>query len=315
MLRPFCPDRPFVRGINLPWLSYGHDFGRNAWQPEGGLALPDRRRRLDALFAWLARGDAHVVRWFVFCDGRAGLREDEAGRAEGLDDRALVDFAAAVDAAEQYGLRLLPVLLDFHWCLPRTLRDGVRCGGRTQSLSDSASRARLLEHALRPLLARFGGRHGVAAWDLINEPEWVTFSWRGWDPVHGVLPDALCAYIEEAAALVHEQTDHPATVGLASAASLPLVRGLGLDLYQTHWYDEHEKTAPLAVSPSTYVDDRPVILGEFPTRGSTRTPADIEAIARRGGYVGALAWSLCASDDASDPQAIGRWLGTPYTAG
>jgi hypothetical protein len=298
----------FVLGVNLPWFAYGGDFGCNAWSPEGGMARPDRQRELDLLFAHLAEAGAHVVRWFLLCDGRAGLCEDEDGCPDGLDERTLVDLAAAVSAAEAHGLALIPALLDFHWCHPRRHVSGVQCGGRALHLADRGRRARLLEHVLRPMLSRFGGRDGIVAWDVINEPEWVTFSWASWDPRRALLPDVMCDYIAEAAALVHECSDQAATVGLATAASLPRVRGLGLDLYQAHWYDKLEALAPLATPVSAFGLDAPVILGEFPTRGSGRSPDEIAQLARAAGYRGALAWSLRADDGSSDREAVWSWL-------
>jgi hypothetical protein len=248
------------------------------------------------------------VRWFVLCGGRAGLCDADDGLPDGLEAEAFHDVEVAVSAAERYGLRLVPVLLDFLWCHPAREIAGVRCGGRRDVLVDGGARTRLLQHVLRPLLARFGGRNGIAAWDLINEPEWVTFSWGTWDPRHAVLPDAMAAYISDASALVHECTDHQATVGLASAASLPRVRGLGLDLYQVHWYDKLEAVTPLETPVATLNLDAPLILGEFPTRGSCRSPAAIVETAQRAGYLGALAWSLQATDEATDADATWQWL-------
>jgi hypothetical protein len=308
MSRTSFAHRPFVRGVNLPWISYGNDVGHSAWHPHGGLSRPEARARLDGVFGRLADAGAPVVRWFVFCDGRAGICEDGNGLAEGLDEHVFEDFRTAVATAEAYGLALIPVLLDFHWCRGGEEVHGVRCGGRAIHLADPAGRARLLEHVFRPLLARFGGRDGILAWDLINEPEWVTFSWRSWDARHGVLPDAMTDYIGEAAALVHECTDHAATVGLASAAGLGRVRGLGLDLLQVHWYDALDRECPLAAPPSAWGADAPVLLGEFPTRGSRLSPQAIEAHARAAGYTGALAWSLLGDDPSSDADAAWSWL-------
>src|SRR5690606_5971033 len=62
---------PFSVGVNLPWRRYGCDFGTNAWRI-GGLtghdAAPIRRALEEA-----ADAGATVVRWFVLCDGRAGI--------------------------------------------------------------------------------------------------------------------------------------------------------------------------------------------------------------------------------------------------
>jgi hypothetical protein len=192
----------------------------------------------------------------------------------------------------------------------------VRCGGRGHHLTDSGFRTRFLHHVLRPLFSRFGGRPGIAAWDLINEPEWVTFSWRSWDPLHGVLPDVMRDFIAETTALVHECTDHAATVGLACPASLPLVRGLGLDLLQAHWYDHYEHECPIDTPVVTWGDEAPVLLGEFPSRGTRLSAVELERIAREAGYAGALAWSLTSSDESSDGQAVWEWLtpGDRYAA-
>jgi hypothetical protein len=97
-------------------------------------------------------------------------------------------------------------------------------------------------------------------------------------------------------------------VGSASARWLRLVRGLGLDLYQVHWYDRHDRRAPLATPVSALGLDRPAILGEFPTRGSAHAPEQILAIAARAGYAGALAWSALATDEATDGPAASRAL-------
>lgn len=308
LMESWFPRHSFVRGVNLPWLSYGNDFGANAWHPEGGITAGQQRDNLDQVFRALAASGARLSRWFLLCDGRAGLCEDDEGGLAGLDEHTFHDLQTAVTAAEAHGVGLIPVLLDFHWCHPARTHAGVTCGGRAHDLVDAGRRAHLLHHVLRPLLARFGARSGIAAWDLINEPDWVTFSWQSWDPLHALLPDVMCSYIAEAAALVHECTMHPATVGLATAASLPHVRGLGLDLLQVHWYDRLEDLAPLATPVETWGMDVPIILGEFPTRGSARAADEIEDIASEAGYAGALAWSLRAGDAASDPDAVWHWL-------
>jgi hypothetical protein len=86
---------------------------------------------------------------------------------------------------------------------------------------------------------------------------------------------------------------------LASASGLRLVRGLGLDFYQVHWYDSVEAASPLRRPVSRLRLDRPVLLGEFPTRGSAVAPEDVLKAARDAGYAGALAWSVFADDHAT----------------
>ena len=139
MTRLWGPGAPFVRGVNLPWLSYGNDFGASAWHPQGGVCRTGPRDVLAATFARLADAGIPVVRWFVLCDGRAGLCEAEDGRLEGLDEHAFHDFRTAVECAETHGLALIPVLLDFHWCAPAREIGGVRCWAKADGAASTAA--------------------------------------------------------------------------------------------------------------------------------------------------------------------------------
>jgi len=109
--------------------------------------------------------------------------------------------------------------------------------------------------------------------------------------------------------LIHQRTSHAATVGSASARTLPLVEGLGLDVYQAHWYDRLDRKAPLDRPVASLGLDRPLILGEFPTRGSRRMPIEIVEIARQNDYAGALAWSVLSADGVTDHPAFVADLG------
>jgi hypothetical protein len=107
------------------------------------------------------------------------------------------------------------------------------------------------------------------------------------------------AFIRDVVTAIHHRTSHAATVGSASTRTLPLVAGLGLDVYQAHWYDRLARRAPIDRPVDSLDLDRPLILGEFPTRGSRWTPAELVASAKQAGYAGALAWSALAGDEGS----------------
>jgi hypothetical protein len=297
-------DEDFWIGVNLPWLNYGCDFGANRWQPAGGVGQPGRRAVLrDALGRLAGRGVA-AVRWFMLADGRAGLEESASGEVTGLDQCVCRDANAALEELERAGLRAIFVLFDFHWFTRACSVDGVRLGGRGRLAADPAVRPLLLERVVDPLLARYGRHPSILAWDVINEPEWVTRSLRLPPRPSEVPRGAMRAFIRDVVDLIHDRTAHAATVGSASAATLRLVEGLGLDVYQAHWYDRLAKQAPLDRPVANLGLDRPVLLGEFPTRGSRRAPGEILDMARQAGYAGALAWSALAGDDASDPDAL-----------
>lgn len=286
-------------GVNLPWIRYGGDFGANAWSPVGGLASRDHadlHRSLDAA----ARAGARVVRWFVLCDGRAGITFDALGSPLSLQPVVLDDMAAALDALQQHGLRMVPVLFDFTWGDVRRVIDGVALGGRAHVLKDPIARHALWT-VVDQLVGPFGRHPGIAMWDLWNEPDWLVARWRS--PARRLTTARVRQYLSELLLHVRWHSSHPVTVGLASALGLPLCRDLDLDVLQVHWYDHLERRAPLGRRPHVAWSGAPLLLGEYPTRGSARPPADIIAIAQQAGYEAAWPWSLRADDQCSDEQA------------
>ena len=302
---PFA--EPFLVGLNLPWQRYGCDFGANAWQPDGGVAQPGRTRALDDLFARLGDRGVRCLRWFLLCDGRAGLAGEGSPDGPCLDAHVRRDLDAALALLERHRLRAILVLFDFHWFLPARTVAGARLGGRGALLADASSRARVLDGVVAPLVAHAADHPAVLAWDVLNEPEWAA-SRIG--PLRGQTPlerHALRALLGDLAARVREVGDRPVTVGLASPGGLDLVHGLGLDLYQVHWYDRFGLDAVLTQRASTLGLDAPVLLGEFPTSGSLLGPATIVEAAERLGYAGALGWSLLADDTASG--GLEAWTG------
>lgn len=302
---------PFSLGVNLPWVAYGGDFGANAWRPAGGLSTRDLSALHRTLEAARAAG-AEVVRWFVACDGRAGFTCDARGRPLALQPVVLEDMHTALGALLAHDLRMVPVLFDFTWGDAARVVSGVQLGGRSAVLRDALARHQLLR-AVDPLLAAFGRHPGVAMWDLCNEPEWLSARWR---PSPRRLSRALVRqWLSELVLHVRWHATQPVTVGLASACGLPLCRDLDLDVLQVHWYDHLERRAPLDVLPRVSWSQAPLLLGEFPTRGSAHAPDQLVDRARTAGFAGAWGWSLLADDDASDGEAALRVMAATRVRG
>jgi hypothetical protein len=280
---------PFLIGANLPWVHYGIDFGANAWRPNGGIAQPDECAQLEAVFAQLAASGVRYVRWFLLCDGRAGIRYTAAGTPLGLDDFVFRDVDAALTIAARHGIRIMFVLLDFLWCDPARVTHGVQLGGRTGALADADSRDALLDRVLRPVLEHYGDEPQILAWDIINEPEWIK-------TIH---PVDLHAFLSNTVELIHSSTSHPATIGSAGVRWRASYTDLDLDFYQTHWYDSLTHQPPLSTPVAQLGFDKPVLLGEFPTRGSKWTREEILDAARSAGYSGAFYWSVLSQDECS----------------
>jgi hypothetical protein len=289
--------------VNLPWLTYGCDFGSSAWFPSGGVSRGESRTRLDSLLARCSEKNLRVVRWFTFCDGRSGIVFDAAGYPAGLDAAYWRDMDAALETASKHGLRLLLVLFDFHLFGVPTFVNGVQLHGRRSLVADPARAAAVVENVLRPSMSRYGAEETILGWDVINEPEWATLGYRAWNPRTSVRPSVMRSWVRNICAAVHEETRQLATVGLASARGLPLVIDCGLDFYQVHWYDDLELRSPLSSPPVEHLD-KPLLLGEYPTSGTRKTTVEILETARAAGYSGALAWSANAGDSYSDLDAL-----------
>jgi hypothetical protein len=287
----------FVLGANLPWIRYGGDLGANAWSPEGGLSTrpDDCQRALDVLRRLRDLGVSRV-RWFFLCDLRAGVRFHADGRPLELDRSVWRDVDAALEIVRRAGLLLMPVLFDFHLTRARRVVNGVQIGGRARLLRQADLRAALVDNVVAPMLAQYGHTPEIEAWDLFNEPEWATFRVGTWNPVSSVSRTAMRAFLRQLAERVHAHTRHAVTVGSASAATLWLVQGLGLDFYQPHWYDRVESRSPLGRPATALGCDAPVVLGEFPTCNSSRSPAELIATAEQHGFAGAYFWSAMAED-------------------
>lgn len=309
----FFHSPTFQIGLNLPWITYGCDFGASLWSPSGGLST--RISDLDRILGRLADQGVEALRWFLFADGRAGIQTDAEGNPEGLDGSVRPDLDAAAAALGRHGMKALFVLFDFSLANPRRVHHGVQTGGRRRWIAHPNARARLIERIAVPAVAHLAGSPAILGWDLLNEPDWITFGVGGWIPGRAVGRATLRTFLGGLAEGIRSASPHPLTVGLARPRALPLVRGLGLDFYQVHWYDRLADPESLDRPPSSHGLDAPLVLGEFPTRDSRLPPEEILRRVAAAGYAGAFAWSALASDPCTDP-AFGMggpipWLAAP----
>jgi hypothetical protein len=244
-----------------------------------------------------------IVRVFLFADGRAAPEFGLTGEVAdpGFDEYFSEDFDALLEIAERRNVLLIPVLLDFSWCDTPEYVNGVQLGGHSDIIRNATKRQTFLDRALKPLLERYGDNPNIYAWEVINEPEGAMDitggAWVG-DPV---TTQQMQDFVQLCAAMVHDYASQLVTVGSARRMWVHYWEGLGLDLYQFHWYDHHASGDSFPWPPCDELGlDKPCIIGEVPTNNTQYSADEFLQAAHEGGYHGLLVWSYRAGDEYSD---------------
>jgi hypothetical protein len=327
----------YLHGCNYPWSTdgqtvfYGMDFGANVWGSHLGVST--RRAAVARDFAAMASLGFTVARWFVFCDGRAGIVYDDRGLPAGPDPHLFADLDAALEIARDAGMRLDLVLLDHRWLFTgvrETIADPVTGAmlearlpeGRSRVLLSQGGRDRLLDRVFAPLVRRyghFGDRSDLAAtvlaYELMNEPDFVIEEWERdlSSYVRRPLPFEVAAeLVARLSDVIHVDSAALATLGCARVHNLWAWddEALGLDVLQVHSYPDTkhpEREADLVGTPASALGvRRGVILGEFPGNAPEQHPEgaappattldDYLEFAVSAGYVGAWPWSFSGTD-------------------
>ena len=327
----------FLHGCNYPWSTdgatafYGMDFGANVWGSHLGVST--RREAVARDFQRMALLGFKVARWFVFCDGRAGIVYDDRGLPLGPDPHLFVDLDAALEIARDAAMGVDLVLFDHRWMFegvremiadPVTgdLLEGRLPEGRARVLHAQAGRDALLERLLVPLVRRYGP-HGeradlaahVMAYEFMNEPDFIVEQWERDSSSHVARPlpfEALAELVSRLSDAVHRHSSALATLGGARLHNLWAWDddALGLDVLQVHSYPDtrypKRDIDVYGLRATSIGVRRPVILGEFPGNGPEQHPPgasppattleDYLEFAVRAGYAGAWPWSFSGTD-------------------
>jgi hypothetical protein len=328
----------YLHGCNYPWstdgetIFYGLDFGENVWGSHLGVST--RRAAIARDFARMAALGFTVTRWFLFCDGRAGIVYDDRSLPLGLDPYFFVDLDAALEIARDSGIRIDFVLLDHRWMFAgvrHTIADpatGVMLEarlpeGRAQVLLSEAGRDRLFDRVLAPLVRRYapsGERAdlgpAILGYEFMNEPDFVIEEWERDLSTHVPRPvpfEVLAALVTRLSDVVHTtRSGALTTLGCARAHNLwawddP---ALGLEVLQVHSYPDvkhPEREVDLFGMPVPALGVRHgVILGEFPGNAPVQHPkgatppattlSEYLEFAVNAGYAGAWPWSFSGTD-------------------
>ena len=328
---------PYLHGCNYPWSTdgttvfYGLDFGANIWGSHLGVST--RRDAVRADFAEMAALGFTAARWFLFCDGRAGIVYDDRGLPNGADPHLFADLDAALEIARDYGIGIVFVLFDHRWMFTgvrETVADPVTGTvlaarlpeGRARVLLSQSGRDHLFDRIVEPLVRRYGnaGERGdlvasILGFELMNEPDFVIEEWERDLSRHVPRPlrfEVVAELVSRLSDSVHEHSAAFSTLGCARLHNLWAWddESLGLDVLQVHSYPDlrhpERETDLFGIPASELGVRRRVILGEFPGNGPAQHPdgasppphtlGDYLEFAVRGGYLGAWPWSFSGTD-------------------
>jgi hypothetical protein len=286
---------------NLPWVTYGLDFGEvPVW---GARGIASRTPIYEGQLRALREAGGTAVAWFLLADGRAAPEFDGEGTPVGFDDAFWSDYDAAIALARRLDLRVVWVLLDQLWMYPRQVppdRQVVSVGGHADVLEVVEKRRALIERVLRPLFARHADEPRIAGWILVNEPD--NPMTRGW-----ISKAAMYDFIEEAVQVVRREAPRqPLGIAFNDLESLAVVahdRALDrLDFLVFHHYAP-ELPPPADVLRRTLgLGAQPIYIGEFDVR-LAHDPVAVTSFlrwTRALGYDGAWPWSLNAPREAPE---------------
>lgn len=307
-----------IAGINYPWTlydgraNYGCDFGRNRWNSHTGVTVHEGEVRAD--FAAMAGAGIEVVRWFLFTDGRGGIRWND-GEIAGLDEEFFLDMDAALEIASTSGVRLCLVLIDYLWF------DDPQ---RRLALLDRDGGSAFLDRVLDPFLERYGQAAAIHSFDLINEPDWVIAE-LATDPGRAAWPiGRLRAWCGMLSSRLRASSPALLTLGGGRVAAVREWEDAAydLDFLQVHSYPDvrypdRDETV-IGRHADSFGVRKPLLIGEFPSQPGQHPPthlspdyslADYLALARDGGYLGAWPWSLKGVDafGAADLTTMAAW--------
>jgi hypothetical protein len=327
----------YLHGCNYPWstdgqtIFYGLDFGANVWGSH--LGVTTRRAAVARDFGRMATLGFTVARWFLFCDGRAGIMYDDGGVPTGPDAHLFDDLDAALEIARDFGVGLVLVVLDHRWMFEGVrdtiadpvggvILEGRLPQGRADVLLTDKGQDGLFERVVIPMLGRYGPRGErsdlagqVVAWEFMNEPDWVIEEWDRDLSSHVVRPvpfETLARLLSRFSDAVHEHAQTLVTLGGARARNLWAWddEALGIDVLQVHHYPDMRRPARdeelFGTSVQALGVGHPVILGEFPGNGAEQHPpgaspppiglAEYLEFALGNGYSGAWPWSFSGTD-------------------
>lgn len=324
--------KPFYMfGANYPWMvvagksNYGMDFGMNRWGTHRGIATNAEEVEKD--FATMRSLGFNTLRWFVFTDGRGGIRFDERNMPAELAEKVFDDFDALLSIAAKYNIKLILSLLDFLWLYDAPQPDSPNVTNVAHVVKSEFGQDELIGRIFHPLFMRYARHEAILAWEVMNEPDWVV---EGLDVnrknVREPISFALFkSFVRKVSNAIHYYASSLCTVG---GGRIKLVGvwdddELQLDFLQLHTYNDflnHPWDGKLFGKTFDELRlKRPLLIGEFSTNAPMAFADNNDAVpislpsyldfAVANKFAGCLYWSFKSVDKcgSEDPLALQAW--------
>lgn len=282
-----CKKR-FMYGVNYAWASFAGDFGGiSAWNQQG-VAGAKAARTTD--LTDMKNNGVDVVRWWMFPDlGGDGIELDSSKTPTGVGGTLVADINAALDIAATLDIHIKLTLFSFDSFWADYTNSGLTFPSLQPIATDATKRAALIKNVVIPIaqaVEASPNKDRMVAWDVVNEPEWsITgsdpYGDQAFDPTTSGSSGQTMAtvtfaqmetFVKDVVTGLHGASSAPVTVGSAAVKWAKAWSNVGLDFYDFHWYGWVDQYFPHTKPPSYYkVDDKQVVVGEFPLNPSSDT--------------------------------------------
>jgi hypothetical protein len=287
----------FMYGVNYAWHAFAGDFGGIAMWDQAGVSGDSAA--VSRELGDMAQNGVSVVRWWVWPDFRGDGVSFNGNTATGLGGTAEADLERALELADEHDLYLMLTLFSF---------DGFSSGSGPNLrdvVTNSGSLDALVENAVRPFAAVAEAsphKERLIAWDVINEPEWAMqgpspYGDDAYEPngeLSAVNHEEMESFVAAVLEGLRQESGALTTVGGAAMKWARAWSNVDIDFYQFHIYDWVNDYWPYTSPPSAFgVDDKPVVMGEFPVDGLSGVPYQTMLESwYQNGYSGALGWAV-----------------------
>ncbi|WP_404424301.1 CBM35 domain-containing protein [Nibricoccus sp. IMCC34717] len=295
------PGQPFLNGVNVPWNTFGMDFGTH---PSWGAGY--NATWWNTTFADLKAYKVNTARVWLHIDGRASPEFNSSGDVTGLDSNLIGNLQDMLDKANANSIKVQLVLWSFDMGKDLTSSAGAYAGLHGNLITNTSYRTNYINKALNPILDGIKDKPALFCIEVINEPEWMISDNPDANQPNEVTKDQMRSFVQALRdAIKAKKSSLLVTVGAASVKWASANgggpgdwwSGLGLDYYDIHYYDwQNPWHDPFAngKTPAYYgFEGKAGVIGEFGGNGNTpySTVSDMYDRAWNNGYAGLMAWS------------------------